>query len=122
MRACVLLFCHLSRKRGVRYIYYTQMFLLAVAMISLTLFLVCVTSTIKDCYDHALKQVYEPLNITKIPSNSSFYDYDEDYCYEILRNAVSQNSITTVNLGLRIVQLRHNLGPVVQKLISLTLG
>ena len=78
-------------------------------MISLTLFIVWVTRTIKDCYRYAFEQVYEHLNLTKIPSNSSFYDYDEDYCYKILRNAVSQNSITTGNPGLRVIQLRHNL-------------
>ena len=78
-------------------------------MISLTSFIVWVTSTIKDCYHYAFEQEYEQLNLTKIPSNSSFYHYDEDYCYEILRNAVSQNNITTGNPGLRVIQLRHNL-------------
>lgn len=69
------------------------MFLLSVAMISLTLFLVWVTSIIKDCYIRV--PVNESLNLEKIPSNSPFYDNDEDFCYKILTKAVSENSITT---------------------------
>ena len=41
---------HVNWKTGVRYIYYTQMFLLAVAMVLLTLFMVWMRRLIGECY------------------------------------------------------------------------
>ena len=65
------------------------MLLLAVAMVALTLFLVWVTSTIKDCYTKACHYEYQMFGTKGVAWNSSFYKNDEDFCYNLLRNSVS---------------------------------
>ena len=65
-----IFYCSRFRKTGVRYIYYTQMFLLAVAMILLTLFMLWIRKLTGECY--------HSLNLTGTPPDA--FLYDEEFC------------------------------------------
>ena len=79
-----------SRVNGVRYIYYSQMFLLAVALISLTLFLVWATHIIENCYRKAEIESGS-MGFPHIPKNSTFFKNNEDFCYKLLHHGVSEH-------------------------------
>ncbi|XP_028398467.1 serine/threonine-protein phosphatase 6 regulatory ankyrin repeat subunit B-like [Dendronephthya gigantea] len=66
-------------KSGVRYIYYAQMFFLALALVSLTIFLLWTKTVIEECYD-AIKDEYD-----QVDKNSSFYKNDEDFCLQVFQ-------------------------------------
>ncbi|CAB4032878.1 transient receptor potential cation channel subfamily A member 1-like, partial [Paramuricea clavata] len=65
-------------KNGVRYIYYTQMFLLALAMVLLTLFMVWVRQLIGQCYMYLLRVQQNPNGtILNLPDG---FLYNETFC------------------------------------------
>lgn len=70
----------LFRKSGVRYVYYVQMFLLALALVSLTIILVWVGTIIDDCHDEIKGNGSE---------NASFFKNDEEFCFQVLNAKVN---------------------------------
>jgi hypothetical protein len=59
------------------------MFLLAVALLSLTVFIVRITNIVEQCYD----KVKDEMGF--VPKNSTFFKNDEDFCYNYLGRGVS---------------------------------
>ncbi|CAB4010974.1 transient receptor potential cation channel subfamily A member 1-like [Paramuricea clavata] len=71
------------RKNGVRYIYYTQMFLLALAMVLLTLFMVWVRQLIGQCYMYLLRVQQNPNGtILNLPDG---FLYNETFCTDKIK-------------------------------------
>ncbi|CAB4041956.1 transient receptor potential cation channel subfamily A member 1-like [Paramuricea clavata] len=82
---------HTNWINGVRYIYYSQMFLLAAALVSLTLFLWWAARLMNDCHKKVLAEYKMSTGVDKIPNNSTFYADNENYCYEKLGYGVSKS-------------------------------
>jgi hypothetical protein len=74
------------RKNGVRYIYYTQMFLLALAIVLLTLFMVWVRQLIGQCYMYLYRVQQNPNGTKTLLNPPDGFLYNETFCTDKVRN------------------------------------